>query len=176
MTEEVVKDTPKTTFPEEIERKKRLKWCIDLDASLSKASEIATLRRPMEFAQYRKILDTVNRGSFEDMQKCYAAFHGSDQTIIAEPIYLGQDNQDLYYLSPQRVFTATSEDLEEDADVRPYILEMRPVTERVTPLGFGFCLSILELVYDRYVEPKPSNMTTTPFHVYLDVQSSSKDI
>ncbi|KAL8787468.1 MAG: hypothetical protein Q9195_007760 [Heterodermia aff. obscurata] len=176
VAEKLVKTTLETTFPEGNERQQFLKWYIGLDASLSKNSEISTLRPPMEVAQYRKILESVNWSSFDDIEKCYAALHGSGQKILAEPIYLGQDNQVLYYLSPRRVFTDTSQDLKEDADVHPYYLEMRPVTGRVTPLRFVFCLGVLEYVYDKFVEPKASNMTTTPFHVYLDVQSSSNDI
>ena len=137
-----------TTFPEENEQKAIHTWYIGLDAFVSKASDISTFKPPTEISQYQNILDTVNWGFFSDMEEYYAALHGSGHKTIAEPIYLGQDDPVLYYLSPRQVFPDTSEDPKEDADVHAYILEMRPVTGGFAPFRFGFWLGDLEFVYD----------------------------
>ena len=130
----------------------------------------------MDTRTYQHILTNVDWSSLDTIDAGYKSLYGSGQRLVAEPIYLGQDNRILYYLQPQLVSIDSQHDLKEDVKLHPYILGMRYSTERSVPFRYGFCLGTLRYTYSKSVASKPLGLTMTPFLVYLDVESKLKDV
>ena len=165
-----------STFPDASEKSNFLKWSTDLDVAMVEATEESLPKRSLDPEQYQRILMSVDWSSVGSIEGCQSALYELTHTVPAKPICLGQDHRISYYFQPQMVWTNSGQDLSEDADVHPSILEMRPTTGWKVPFKYGFCLGTLEYSYTVFAYEDPHRLFTTPFHIYLDVQSISKDI
>ncbi|KAL8718284.1 MAG: hypothetical protein Q9225_004562 [Loekoesia sp. 1 TL-2023] len=158
------------------DRRAFLKWYTGLEAAATKISEETSVQAPMDTGRYKTALNAVDWTSLDSIDKFYTALYEQGTRIGADPVCLGQDNGFYYYLQPELAFIDAKSNLAGDANAHPYIMQMGAATAAAVPFKYGFCLGTLRYVRESSARQTPLRLTWTPFHVYLDVQSASKDV
>lgn len=154
-----------------------LRWYTDeAFRSIQQEDEMLERTHTLNIDYYRSRLLSVNWSMTSNVADFASIALGSTQPA-AERIYLGKDHCYQYYLRSVDEYLSVAASSVKSVDEHPYIVEMRSMDQKRSPFRYGFFLGSLVYTVENSAETvQPPEPRSTPFRIYLDVLSKSKDL